>query len=119
MKKIDIGSFKGGIVLGMFEREMKKVLENIADESTDARKERRITITIRIKPDKMRRGATIDVNANSTLAESKPAESILFFDTDRNGHLTAYEDDPGPLLPGLLEEETGKVVAFPRTGSGS
>jgi len=55
------------------------------------------------------------VQAYSTLAKVKPAESFLFFDRDKQtGKLAAYADDQGPELPGLDE----KIKPFPAAVNG-
>ena len=96
---------------------MSKVLSNIEDENTEARAKRTITITLAIHPDKTRRGASIGIQGKSSLAPVKPVESLLFFDRDEKGQFSAYEDYPGPELPGITEA-TGNVVTFEKTGTG-
>jgi len=79
MKEIDLLTIQNGAVLDLFDEEMKKVLANIEDENTVANSVRSITIKIEIKPGKTRRTGEIKVQAYSTLAKVKPAESFLFF----------------------------------------
>ena len=99
MHKIDLESFQNGAVTDLFNEEMRKVLANIEDENTVADKERSVTIRIAVRPDKTRRTGHVTVQASSTLAKTRPAESLLFFDRDEAGNFSAYEDDPGPELP--------------------
>ena len=116
MNKIDLRTFRGGAVVDMFDEEMSKVLANIEDENTEAKAKRTITITLAIRPDKTRRGASIDMQAKSALAPVRPVESLLFFDRDEEGRFSAYEDDPGPMLTGI--EESENVKAFPKASGG-
>jgi hypothetical protein len=111
MKKINLQNFGRGAVYELFDEEFRKVLRNIEDENTPADKERSVTIKIAIKPDKTRRTGEVKIQAYSTLAKVKPAESFVFFDTDKDGRLAAYEDEPGPELPGI---DTKEPVQFPR-----
>ena len=103
MKEIDLLTIQNGAVLYLFDEEMKKVLANIEDENTVANSVRSITIKIEIKPGKTRRTGEIKVQAYSTLAKVKPAESFLFFDRNNDGKLVALADEPGPELPGISD----------------
>jgi hypothetical protein len=108
MKKIELSHFQHGVVVDLFDEELKKVLANIEDENTEAKAERSVTIKIAVKPDKTRRTGEVKVQAHSTLAKIKPMESFVFFDVDDDGRLAAIEDEPGPELPGINEKEPGR-----------
>jgi hypothetical protein len=110
MKKIELSRIQRGVVGELFEEEFRKVLSNIEDENTEAKAERSVTIKIAIKPDKTRRTGEVKVQAYSTLAKIKPAESFVFFDLDEDGKFTAFEDDPGPELPGINEQEPVRFI---------
>jgi hypothetical protein len=116
MNKIDLKQFQNGAVLEMFDEELKKVLANIEDENTMAKTERSVTIKVSIKPDKTRRTGEAKIQVSSTLAKVKPSESLLFFDRDEAGNFAAYEDDPGPQLPGISDTET--IRQFPKASGG-
>jgi hypothetical protein len=102
-------------VIDLFNEELRRVLANIEDENTEAKAERSVTIKIAIKPDKTRRTGEVKVQAYSTLAKIKPAESLVFFVVDDDGRLAAFEDVPGPELPGIDEKAP---VPFPRASEG-
>ncbi len=117
MKKIELSNIQSGVVFDLFDEELRKVLANIEDENTAANTERSITLKIAIKPDKTRRTGEVKVHAYSTLAKVKPAESFVFFDRDKDtGRFSAYEDDPGPQLPGI--EDNPKIAQFPKASNG-
>jgi hypothetical protein len=118
MKKIELQKIQNGVVLDLFDNELRKVIENIEDDNTVANQERSITLKIAIKPDKTRRTGEVKIQAFSTLAKVKPAESILFFDRDEAGKFAVYEDDPGPELPGINEQGTAKITSFPKASNG-
>ena len=115
MEKVELQTIQNGVVIDLFEEELRKVLTNTEDENTAPNQERSITIKIAIKPDKTRRTGEVKVQVSSSLAKVKPAESFLFFDRDnKTGKLAAYVDDPGPELPGLNEKtEAPNVKKFP------
>jgi hypothetical protein len=115
MRKLELQHFNCGIINDLFNEEFQKVLVNIGDENTAANQERAVTIKIAIKPDKTRRTGEVKVQTYSTLAKIKPAESFVFFDVDDDGKFAAFEDEPGPELPGINEKEP---VRFPRASEG-
>ena len=116
MNKVELQKIQNGAVLELFGEELKKVLANIEDENTAANSERSITIKVAIKPDKTRRTGEVRIQASSNLAKIKPSESFLFFDRDEDGRFSAYEDDPGPELPGISGDQ--KITAFPKASNG-
>jgi hypothetical protein len=116
VKKIELSNIQNGVVFDLFDEELRKVIANIEDENTVANSERSVIIKIAVKPDKTRRTGEVKVQASCILAKVKPAESFLFFDRDEAGNFAAYEDDPGPELPGI--EEDPAVKKFPRASNG-
>jgi len=116
MEKIELYTIQNGVVIDLFNEELRKVLENIDDENTAPNETRSITIKIAIKPDKTRRTGEVKTQVSSSLAKVKPAESFLFFDHDnQSGKLAAYTDDKGPELPGISDE---KITPFPKAANG-
>ncbi|ULQ59215.1 hypothetical protein K7I13_12030 [Brucepastera parasyntrophica] len=105
MKQITLSDFQKGAIPELFENELQKVLENIADINTKPKATRKIKIELSITPDKTRKTAETKLSVTSTLAPGVPSESFLFFDTDAEGKTCALEDDPGPELPGISEEQ--------------
>jgi hypothetical protein len=118
VRKIELSNIQNGVIFDLFDEELRKVIANIEDENTVANSERSITLKIAVKPDKTRRTGEVKVQASCTLAKTKPAESLLFFDRDEAGNFSAYEDDPGPELPGLNERDDPAVRPFPQAANG-
>jgi len=112
VQKIELQTIQNGAVLDLFGEEFKKVLANIEDENTAANQERSVTIKVAIKPDKTRRTGEVKVQVSSSLAKIRPAESFLFFDKDGEGKFSAYEDDPGPELPGITDGSKNNITQF-------
>jgi hypothetical protein len=110
MKKIELATFQSGAISDLFGMEFARVLANIHDPNTVPNKARTITIKMEIKPDKTRRNAEVKVHSSSSLAAIRPTESFMFFDRDDKGKISAYEDDPGPVLPGMEEDN---VIKYP------
>lgn len=105
MKVVDLVSLQGGAVIDLFDEELRRVLDNINDENTDPKKAREISIRLTIKPDKARRTAETKLEVKSKLAPFKPQESFMFFDT-QDGEFVAFEEAPGPELPGIRDTVT-------------
>lgn len=92
MTEISLPTLHGGAAVDLFDEELRKVMENIADPNTRPDAVRTISLKVRIKPDKERRFATTTVEAHSTLAPVSPTEGTMFF-RGSGASLEAYEDD--------------------------
>lgn len=81
-----------GGVTERFNAELKRVLENVFDPNTDAKKKRGITLTISITPNERRDAAEFKVDVKSTLASPTPNVQTVFLNKDeRTGSVTATE----------------------------
>lgn len=81
-----------GSALEIFDHNLAKVIENIADVNTDPEATRTITLKITFKPFKDRSGAETKVDARATLAPVKAVESSIFL-ARSNGEVRAYPRD--------------------------
>lgn len=118
-KVIDLSTFANGAVAERFDLELKKVLENISDPNTDAKKARKLTLTVTLKADDERDIAFVDVVAKSALAPAKGIETKIILDTDSNGKITgaelksgikdqAFIDDDGDIS----DDKGNKIVEY-------
>jgi hypothetical protein len=102
---LTLDSICEGQVPSIFERELREVLDNIADVNTDAEKTRSITITFNIKPLGDRSGAVMSFNCKSKLIPVKVAASTCFL-SRHTGRLEAYGTDTRQgILFGQSQEE--------------
>jgi len=108
MEKVALQTLNGGAVIDLFNAEYEKLLANMNDENTKPEAARSIKIELKVKPEKTRRVATVHISVTSSLAPIKPAETVIFFDTD-NGELAAFEDDPKQQS---LDFKAGTVAAI-------
>ena len=100
-KEITLEGLNNGQLGALFDRELAKVLENIADQNTSATATRTIVITVKMRPeDESREAVKIEVTGASKLAPVSPsrAYAVLSFDGER---VRAYQNDPKQAL---LEE---------------
>lgn len=90
---LNIGNICEGALPELFDTEIRKVLENIADVNTEADAIRGVTITLRFKPAPDRRSAVVVAQATSKLCGVAPTAGSIFF-AKRQGALLAYAEDP-------------------------
>lgn len=81
-----------------FQRELVKVLENIADPNTKGEAKRKITITLEFIPSEDRKVFAIKCNVASALAADDPfsAFAMLRRDGDTLSAIETRTDDGGP-----------------------
>lgn len=106
---INLGTFAKGALAEQANVELQKVLENIMDPNTAAVKERSVTITLKIKPNQSRNGASVSIATKSTLAPVNAVFTDILIDKDlKTGEVKAIE--LGGQLPGqmAIEEEPVK-----------
>jgi len=98
---ITIENLNNGQLVALFQRELAKVLENIADDNTAATAVRSIVLTVKLKPkDERREAVSVIVDGKSKLASVKPEESDALLSYDGKT-VRAYQSDPRQAL---LEE---------------
>ena len=112
-EKMSIANLAHGAAMEQFEREFSRVLKNIADPNTDAKKARKVVITVEVKPDENRAFANISVTTKSTLTPSVPIKTSMIIDRDNTGNVVAAEllsSSPGQMridANGEVQEATG------------
>jgi len=95
-----------GALEEQFEVEFQELLKNIADLNTDAKKARKITVTLTVKPNEKRNIADIEFQTKTTLVPSKPISTNICIDKDRTGKMIAEELNG--QIPGQLSMEDTK-----------
>jgi hypothetical protein len=108
-KIIDLNTFADGALSERFNQELQKILENIADPNTDAKKVRKLTVTLSLKADDKRDVILSNVVAKATLAPAKEIEAKLIMDLDGNGHITGAELKSGIKGQTYIDIETGEI----------
>lgn len=107
-----------GALLELFDIELARVLENIADPNTDADAARAITLKVVFVPDKTRQAMQTRMSVVSKLAPVARVESTLFLGR-LGGRLVAVEHDPRQLTfpdfsePAPVAPGPDNVVNFP------
>lgn len=89
--KINTETFASGAMAEKLNVELQKVMENIADPNTDAKKTRKVTLTLTLKPDENREIISVSVDTKSTLAAAKGVSTTMLLGTDNAGKVVSRE----------------------------
>ncbi|WP_338209339.1 replication terminator protein [Lactiplantibacillus paraxiangfangensis] len=113
----NLSEISGGAVQEKIDREMKRVAANIIDPNTDAKKKRKITLTISLAPNDSRTVVDVDTEVKSVLAPQSAVPTTIM--TGRNldtGEIAVNElksGTPGQTYiddDGTVKTDTGKPV---------
>lgn len=94
-----------GAIQERVDYEVAKVIDNILDVNTDAKKKRKITLTIELAPDENRQFISLSASAKSTLAPVVPIGTTLGIAADWNGEMVIVETVP--QIPGQMNLDGG------------
>lgn len=93
----------GGAIQERVDYEVSRIVENILDVNTEACVERKLTLTIKLKPDENRQYIKIAASAVSKLAPATPVGTTLGIAADGNGEMVIVESVP--QVPGQMSME--------------
>lgn len=115
---LKLSELASGGVQEKFNRELKRVAENILDPNTDPKKKRKITLTTTFMPNDERNVVTVSVAAKSTLVpDNEVSATVLMGRNTDSGYLEANELKSG--VPGqtyfdaedsTLKDDKGKPI---------
>ena len=88
---IDLLKLADGEILDKLNRELQKVAQNIADKNTDPKKERKITLEIKFKPNENRDQITTVISAKTGLAPERGIDTLILMGKDNEGQLHLNE----------------------------
>ena len=110
MADLSFATLAGGGVEEKLQYALKEVAENIADPNTDAKKVRKITMTLTLKPNESRMVTNVDIDVKTSLVAPMGISTTLMIDRDSTGKIVAsemYGKDPNQ---GVIDYETGEVI---------
>ena len=117
MEKLSFTTLAGGGVEEKLQYALDEVAANIADPNTDAKKTRKVTMTLTLKPNEQRSIATLEVDVKTSLAAPVGISTTLMIDRDEKGKVVAqeiYGKDPNQgTIP--FDAETGEVIDIRRS----
>ena len=79
---VDLTNINKGAAIELFQEELGRVLDNIADPNTKPDATREIQLVVKLTPNKDRTSAKTVVYAQSKLAGVQPHEHFVIFGTD-------------------------------------
>ena len=103
-----------GAIMEQVDIETSKVIDNIVDPNTEAKKKSQIVLTVDFMPSADRDTVTISATAKSKLLPNNAIQTSLFVGVDRStGEVIATEmsaNIPGQIgLDGSVEQESPKL----------
>lgn len=90
---VSLSNICGGAVEEIFQRELKNVLENIADVNTDAEAKRKIIFEFAVIPFEDRSGAQVEFACSSKLVPTERVKGTMFL-AHRGPNIIAVPHDP-------------------------
>lgn len=90
-KHIDLATFAGGALQERMNIDVNKVLENIMDPNTDAKKARSVTLKITLKPNESRNVADVTVTSKVAISPAKDLSSSIMIDFNEHGEIVGRE----------------------------
>lgn len=91
MDKLSFSTLAGGGVEEKLQFALDEVAKNIADPNTDAKKARKVTMTLTLKPNEQRSIANMSIDVSTSLAAPVGISTTLMIDRDKEGKVVASE----------------------------
>lgn len=116
MIELNASTIAGGGLVERLNEEINKAVCNCLDVNTEAKKQRVVTLKIKIKPDGSRCFGEVRVETSSTLCPASPIATSISMSTDlKTGEVSASEVGSGEnpmqeMLPGVSGSMPGKIT---------
>lgn len=118
MLELNVATLSQGGAVERFQDELSRVIANITDPNTPAKKTRTVTLKMTIKPNEQRNMAEVLVATSSTVCPASPIETSIYIGANPvTGEIGASEMASGEnpmqnILPGAESSMTGKITKF-------
>ncbi len=116
-REVNVLELARGAILEQIEMEQTNIMANILDPNTDAKKARKLTITLTFKPDDSREYVAVEAQAKTALAPIMPISTRIMVEADSDGVPRAAEllkRDPNQMEIFEDEEQEQKVLRMRR-----
>ena len=107
-QRVELATLGGGALAGLFQRDMDRLLANIADENTSAGDVRTYTVRMKVKPTNDRRAARVEIESTMKLASEKLLVTAFLIGQDRSGLFAVESEDQEEELE--EQDEDGPVA---------
>jgi len=112
MDKLSFSTLAGGGVEEKLQYALDEIAENISDPNTDAKKVRKLTMTLTLKPNEQRTIANLEIDVKTSLAAPMGISTTLMIDRDEKGKAVASEICGKDPNQGTIDFETGEIINF-------
>lgn len=110
MDKLSFSTLAGGGVEEKLQFALSEVAANIADPNTDAKKARKITMSITLKPNESRMVANVDIDVKTSLVAPTGISTTLLIDRDDKGKAVVAEMHGKDPNQQVIDFESGEVI---------
>ncbi len=113
-EKLALSNLCNGAIAEVFQAELDKVLDNIADVNTEAEKTRKIVLTLEFKPGANRQGMSVGFGCRSMIQPIRKVTGEAFLVKEGTA-IVAYPQNPLQMtLQEMAEDaEAKKLTALP------
>lgn len=108
MELVSLETIGQGAAAEKFLDELGRVIRNICDPNTDAKKSREIIIKFKFSPSEDRRFAAVTVNADSKLAPMSPAGTGIYLGIKHGQPVAKEYDDRQMTVGDVVDIDSGK-----------
>lgn len=105
---VELSSLADGAAIVLFNRELQKCIDNIADPNTVAKAKRSVTLTVTILPDVDRKKADVVLDVKSSLAQDRGADTTIWFGK-KDGRNVAAEQNMNQGMLFDKDKKEGRV----------
>lgn len=105
----NLSEISDGGVQVKINRALKEVADNILDPNTEAKKKRKVQLTISISPNEKRDAAETVIDVKTTLAPEIGVNSTMLLGRDTKGKVHINELKSGVKGQEYIDTETGEV----------
>lgn len=114
---VNLTDLAGGAIQEKLDHVMEDVMENILNPNTDAKKKRKVSITLTLSPNETRNAVTLDAQVKSVLVPENGAITTVMVGQNSAGKVEANElksDAPGQTYfdpdDGKLKDDKGEDI---------
>jgi hypothetical protein len=101
--RLDFASLADGALMDLFDKQVRKVMDNIKDPNTAPKSKRKVTLEVEFAPDESRKIVSVVISTHATLSHIKPISTAAILE-EENGKLVPYvqssedSDVPGNVI---------------------